>query len=211
MKVKNSLSVQTRKNWLINASVFLGGIIAGLSGIYFLFVTSGGYQGGRNALYGLQVLFNRDTWDDLHTWGGVIMIGAVVVHIAIHWDWVVLMTKRILNTLRSKGAHMSQGAKVNLVIDAVIAISFLLTAISGVYFLFAPTGGFQGGLNTGWDPGFLFDRTTWDLIHTWAGVVLIATAALHFVIHWRWIKNVTVRFFQIRGKLPNVQTVSSSR
>jgi cytochrome b subunit of formate dehydrogenase len=120
------------------------------------------------------------------------------------------MTKRILGALWSKGAQMSTGAKVNVLVDAVIAISFFLTAISGIYFLFAPTGGFQGGNNVGWDPGFLFSRTTWDLIHTWAGVVMIGAAAVHFVIHWRWVKNVTVRFFRTQRDLPRVQTVSSA-
>jgi hypothetical protein len=209
MGTQSGLSTRTRKNWLINASVFLGGIIAGLSGIYFLFIPSGGYQGGRNALYGLQILFNRDTWDDLHTWGGVIMIGVVALHVAIHWDWIVMMAKRMIGVLWLKGSQMSKGAKTNLLVDIVIAVSFLLTAVSGIYFLFAPTGGFQGGQNAGWDPGFLFSRTTWDLIHTWAGVVLIGAAAVHFVIHWRWIKNVTTRFFQIRGSLPKAQATSS--
>jgi cytochrome b subunit of formate dehydrogenase len=210
MNARSGLSARTRTNWLINASVFIGGIIAGLSGIYFLFLPSGGYQGGRNGLYGIQILFSRATWDDFHTWGGVIMIGAVALHIVIHWDWIVLMTKRILGALWSKGAQMSTGAKVNVLVDAVIAISFFLTAISGIYFLFAPTGGFQGGNNVGWDPGFLFSRTTWDLIHTWAGVVMIGAAAVHFVIHWRWVKNVTVRFFRTQRDLPRVQTVSSA-
>jgi cytochrome b subunit of formate dehydrogenase len=210
MNARSGLSARTRTNWLINASVFIGGIIAGLSGIYFLFLPSGGYQGGRNGLYGIQILFSRATWDDFHTWGGVIMIGAVALHIVIHWDWIVLMTKRILGALWSKGTQMSTGAKVNVLVDAVIAISFFLTAISGIYFLFAPTGGFQGGNNVGWDPGFLFSRTTWDLIHTWAGVVMIGAAAVHFVIHWRWVKNVTVRFFRTQRDLPRVQTVSSA-
>ena len=40
---------------------------------------------------------------------------------------------------------------------------------------------------------FLFTRTTWDLIHTWAAIVLIAAAVVHFAIHWRWIVNVTRR------------------
>jgi hypothetical protein len=210
MNTQNGLSTRTRNNWLINASVFIGGIIAGLSGIYFLYFPSGGFQGGRNALFDFEFLFSRATWDDLHTWAGVIMIGAVALHLAIHWDWIVMMLKRILSTLVSKGARMSKGAKVNLMVDAVIAISFVLTAISGIYFLFVPTGGFQGGRNAGWDPGFLLSRTTWDLIHTWAGVFLIGAAAVHFLIHWRWIKNVTGRFFQIRGSLPEAQTSSST-
>jgi hypothetical protein len=64
-----------------------------------------------------------------------------------------------------------------------------------VYFLFVPDGGYQGGRNPGWDPHILWSRTTWDLIHTWAGVVLIIAAVIHFAIHWRWVKNITKRFF----------------
>jgi hypothetical protein len=90
---------------------------------------------------------------------------------------------------------MSKNVWFNLAINALVAVSFLLTAASGVYFLFAPSGGFQGSRNAGWDPMFLFSRTTWDLIHTWAGVVLIGAAAIHLGIHWRWVKSVTQRFF----------------
>lgn len=44
------ISKQTRTNWLIDTAVFLGALVTALSGIYFLFFTSGGYQGGRNKL-----------------------------------------------------------------------------------------------------------------------------------------------------------------
>jgi hypothetical protein len=189
------MSMQTRKNWLIDAAVFLGGIGAALSGIYFLFLPSGGYEGGRNPMYGVTLLFDRHTWDDVHTWTGVLMIAAVVVHLAIHWQWVKMMGRRVGNTLLSRGSKLSRGAKINVAIDALVAASFVVCAATGAYFLFAPEGGFQGGRNPGWDPMFLFSRTTWDLIHTWSGVVLIAAAVVHLAIHWRWVKNVTARFF----------------
>ncbi len=187
--------MQTRMNWLIDTAVFVGGILAGLSGIYFLYLPSGGYQGGRNPTYGITVFFERHTWSDLHTWGGVLMIAAIAIHFSIHWDWVKMMSRRILNAVVGKGTQLSKGARLNVAIDALIAVSFLVCALSGIYFLFAPPGGVQGGTNLGWDPGFLFSRTTWDLIHTWSGVVLSAAAVVHFAIHWRWVKNVTVRFF----------------
>jgi hypothetical protein len=193
MSSRNKLSSQTRNNWLIDAAVFVGAVAAILSGIYFLFVPSGGNQGGRNAMYGVTVLVNRETWGDLHTWGGVVMIGAVIVHLAIHWGWVKMMTRRTVNAMRSRGSRLSRGAKINVAINLAIALGFLLCAVSGCYFLFAPSGGFQGGSNPGWDPGVLFSRTTWDLIHTWSGVVLIVAAVLHLAIHWRWIRNVTQR------------------
>jgi membrane protease YdiL (CAAX protease family) len=67
-------------------------------------------------------------------------------------------------------------------LNALVAISFFVTAASGIYFLFAPSGGQGVGHNV-----------TWDLIHTWAGVVLIVAAVAHLAIHWRWVKNVTQR------------------
>jgi hypothetical protein len=189
------MSIETRKNWLIDAAVFLGGILASLSGVYFLFLPSGGYQGGRNPAYGITILFGRHTWSDLHIWGGVLMITAIAVHLAIHWHWVKRMSTRMVSAMRPQGDKLSTGAITNVAIDALIGISFLVCALSGVYFLFAPSGGFQGGSNLGWDPNFVFSRTTWDLIHTWSGVVMIAAAVVHFAIHWRWVKNVTARFF----------------
>jgi hypothetical protein len=189
------MSMQTRLNWLIDAAVASGGLLAGLSGVYFLFLPSGGYEGGRNPMFGVRVLFERHTWSDLHLWGGVLMIAAVAVHFTIHWDWVKRMSRRTVGSLLGNGSSLSKGSQVNVAINLVIAISFLICALSGVYFLFASAGGYQGGSNPGWDPGFIFTRTTWDLIHTWSGVVLGAAAVLHLAIHWRWVKNVTVRFF----------------
>jgi len=52
----------------------MSALLAALSGIYFLFLPVSGYQGGRNPMYGVTVLFERSAWDDLHTWGGVVMI-----------------------------------------------------------------------------------------------------------------------------------------
>lgn len=196
MAKKVRISAQTRLNWLVDAAVFAGAVIASLSGIYFLFVTSGGYQGGRNPFYGVSIIFDYDTWDDLHTWGGILMIASVVIHFSMHWKWVKTMAKRMWNTACKRCGTMSRGAYFNVAVDAVIAVSFLLTALSGLYFLFLTGGGYEGGRNPNWDPGFLFSRPVWDAVHTWSGVVMIVAAVVHFYIHWRWIKNVTVKFFR---------------
>jgi protein-S-isoprenylcysteine O-methyltransferase Ste14 len=181
-----SLSLRTRINWLIDASIFVGGLIASLTGIYFLFLPSGGFRGGRNPFYGVTILFDRHTWDDVHTWLGIVMIVAAVVHLAIHWTWVKMMTKRMIDVVRSRGVKMSQGAKINIAIDATVAISFVIAAISGLYFFFFP----EGSRVT-----ILFNSTMWDLLHTWSGVTMIVAVLMHLAIHWRWITNVTSRFF----------------
>ncbi|MFN2163894.1 MAG: DUF4405 domain-containing protein [Candidatus Promineifilaceae bacterium] len=188
------MSMQTRQNWLIDAAVFVGALLSILSGIYFLFLPIGGYQGGRNPTYGLTILFGRQTWDDIHTWGGLLMILAVVIHLAWHWSWVKMMSHRTANTLLGKGSKFSRGAKINVLVDLTIALGFLVTAVSGIYFLFVPAG-YSGGRTPGWDPGFIFSRATWDILHTWGAVAMIIAALLHIIIHWRWIVNVTRRFW----------------
>jgi hypothetical protein len=190
------LSNQTRQNWLIDAAVFSGALLSTITGIYFLFLPVGGYQGGRNPTYGLKILFGRSTWDDLHTWGGLLMIFAVVIHLAWHWSWVKMMGRRMINTLLAKGSKFSKGAKINVLVNMVIALGFFLTAVSGIYFLFVPAG-YAGGRTPGWDPGFIFSRTTWDIIHTWGAVLMIIAALLHGFIHWRWITKVTRSVYQL--------------
>jgi hypothetical protein len=183
----NTLSSKTRLNWLIDAAVFGGGLLASISGIYFLFFPSGGYRGGRNPYYGITLLFDRHTWDDLHTWTGIIMIAAVIIHLAIHWNWVKMMLKRTISAALAKGSPLSQGAKINIAVDVTIAASFLVAAVSGLYFFLFPEAT---------RTVLLFDSATWDMIHTWSGVLMIAAALAHLAIHWRWIMNVTGRFFR---------------
>jgi len=200
---KQTVSKQTQKNWWIDAALFTSAILAAISGIYFLFLPTGGFQSGRNPLYGIQILFTRETWDDLHTWGGVAMILAAIIHLAIHWQWVVSMTRRIWNELTGKYASMNPRGRWNLTLNSIVALSFLLTAASGVYFLFVPGG--RGAT----DPMILFTRTAWDLIHTWSGVALIATAIIHFAIHWKWVAKVTRKMVGMMNPSQSIQQPAS--
>jgi hypothetical protein len=192
-----TLSTRTKMNWLLDANIFLTALIASLTGIYFLYLPIGGYQGGRNPTYGLTVVFDRSTWDDLHTWFGVLMIIAGLIHLLYHWNWVRMMAKRLIGGLLGQPLKMSTGARINLMINAAIGLGFLLTAISGVYFLFQPRG--MGTLTAVASSGqFIFTSGVWDLIHTWSSVVMILAASAHFIIHWGWIEKVTKGFFKVR-------------
>lgn len=191
MQRKESVSWVTKRNWWIDAILLLGGVLAIISGIYFLYLPTGGYQGGRNLYYGIQVLFARSTWEDLHTWGGILMILAAAVHITIHWDWISRILRGIITDLIKPTHKISNQGKFNRVINLVIGLTFLVTAITGVYLLFV-----SGGKHGIPDPVYLFSRTTWDLIHTWSAIVMILAAVLHFAIHWRWVTKVTKKIFK---------------
>ena len=190
MSRSNSIASQTRNNWVIDAALFMGALIASLTGIYFLFLPVGGYQGGRNPMFGIVILFDRHTWEDLHLWFGILMIVAAVVHILVHWKWIVSMVRRIFYEITHWESRFNSRSRINLLINAAVGISFLLAAISGIYLLFVP-----GGRNAIPDPGIIFSRTTWDLIHTWSGILMIIAALVHFAIHWKWVTKVTQKIF----------------
>lgn len=186
MKKTRAVSRQTRNNWLIDAVLFLGAVVSSITGIYFLFLPVGGYQGGRNPLYGMIIFFQRETWDDLHTWFGILMITAAVIHIVVHWKWIVNMTRRTFHELTRKERRLNARSRFNVGLNMVIGVSFLLAAISGIILLFTP-----GGRYAVIEPLLFFNRTIIDLIHTWAGILMIEAAVLHFAIHWGWVVKVT--------------------
>jgi NADH:ubiquinone oxidoreductase subunit 5 (subunit L)/multisubunit Na+/H+ antiporter MnhA subunit len=190
MQKRAGVAPQTRNNWLIDFTLFTGAVIASITGIYFLFLPVGGYQGGRNPMYGIVILFERHTWEDLHTWFGILMIAAALVHVTLHWRWFLRMFQRLVREIIQRDKQFNSRSRVNLLVNVAVALGFILAASSGVYLLFVP-----GGRNAVPDPHILFSRTTWDLIHTWSGILMIAAAVVHFAIHWKWVTKVTRKIF----------------
>lgn len=189
---KPRISSQTRNNWFIVFVLTVSGLLVTFSTLYFLFLPNGGYQGGRNPAYGIVILFTRTTWDLIHTWAGVVMIAIAVIHIPLHWSWIVRRTKRIFTILIGKCEGMNARGQFNLLVNGLIGVSGVIAALSSLYFLFFP-----GSQNS--SVSFIFSRATWDVIHTWSGVIMIAAAILHFAIHWRWVLKVAGKLV---GQLP---------
>jgi hypothetical protein len=194
---KSNLSPKLRYNWLIDALLFLGALLAVLTGIYFLVYPVGGYMGGRNPDYGVIFIFGRETWEVLHDWTGIAMIAAALIHIVFHWKWILGTLKRIFRTVSHKAERFGNRLFWTIVVDAFIAIGFLLSAISGLYFFFAIK-----------DANWLLLDTTWDTVHTWSSDVMIMAAFIHILLHWDWIKNITAKMFgKKKSKVVNSSTV----
>ncbi len=60
-----------------------------VSGVILMFVLTGGFQGGRNPNYGRVVLLGRHGWELLHNWGGLAMAALALLHVVLHWRWIV--------------------------------------------------------------------------------------------------------------------------
>jgi hypothetical protein len=80
--------------------------------------------------------------------------------------------------------------KLNAWVNIAGFAAFLVLAVTGlVEYLFLPPG--TGGRGRGGQPVATvlgMDRHDWGGIHNFAGIVFLGIAALHLVLHWRWIK-----------------------
>jgi len=83
-------------NYIVDLIIALAFILSALSGIILFFFPSG-YQGGRNPYYAQSILFlTTHAWKELHNWSSLAMIAGVGIHLVLHWNWMVCMTKRLL-------------------------------------------------------------------------------------------------------------------
>jgi hypothetical protein len=50
-----------------------------------------GKRGGTEGTF----IWNRETWIDLHDWFAVALLVIFVIHLILHWKWIVYMTKKV--------------------------------------------------------------------------------------------------------------------
>jgi len=101
---------KARINYYVDIIIGISFIVVALSGVILFFAGSGGYQGGRNPRYAQEVLgVSRLLWKDLHNWGGIAMTGGVLLHLVLHWKWIVCMTRNIF-----KGSATNRAKSVKI-------------------------------------------------------------------------------------------------
>ncbi len=207
---RRRLATRVLVHWAIVCLLSISGVVSALTGIYFLFLPSGGYQGGRNADYGATLLFARATWTDIHTWSGVTMVVVAIVHLILHSGWVAEMAKRTGAVLLGRRKPFSRKIWARVLVVFVVTLPFLVVTVSSIYFLFNPGGGHNG--SGAEQASFIFARSTWSLLHTWSAVVFIVAVAVHLAMRWKWIARVTPSVFRSPaiGKVPTAGEVSAA-
>ncbi|MBE0698103.1 MAG: DUF4405 domain-containing protein, partial [Anaerolineaceae bacterium] len=96
---------------------------------------------------------------------------------------------------------ISNQTRNNWLLDGGLFASAVVVAASSIYFLYFPSGGYQGGRNPGFNAQVIFSRATWDALHTWSGVAMIIVALVHLFIHWSWVTSMTKRVWrELMGK-----------
>jgi hypothetical protein len=145
---------------------------------------------GRSGLAPLGI--GRGTWSDLHTWFSLVMIAGAIVHLALHWEWLSSVTRRLREGKAKK-------ARWNYVFDWILGLTLVIATVTGLVFLVAPGGGYQGGRNPAYSAAtWGLDRGTWSDLHTWFGLGFLAVLVAHQALHWAWIRHTIGRAGQAR-------------
>jgi len=88
------------KNYILFVILLLLGFIQAISGFLLWLVIPGGHRGfGTGRLIG-DFLWSRYTWIEIHDWTAVALVIVVIIHIIIHWKWILYMTKRMIGIQR---------------------------------------------------------------------------------------------------------------
>jgi len=97
---------------------------------------------------------------------------------------------------------LTNKAKVNLVIDALMFINMALIAGLGFLMKFVLLPGREKVLKYGANIDlFLFglDRHQWGTVHLYASFTLLALLAVHIVLHWSWITGTLTHLIESRA------------
>ncbi len=126
----------------------------------------------------LVVIDEKSTGVVIHEWLGVGIFLVIVVHVLLHWDWVVGITKRFFKKLKAE-------PRINYFVDLGIFIGFITIIFSGLMIseIVMPLVGLRG-------TGGMF----WKQLHYQATDITLYLAAIHLALHWRWIKSVFTRY-----------------
>lgn len=129
----------------------------------------------------------------VHEWLSLAFSSTLVVHLLLHWDWVVQVTIHFFHNL----FHSS---RLNYIINLALLVDFVTIMLSGLMISrsILPTLGLQVASNP-----------AWRFLHFSAADFSLLLIGLHIALHWKWIVSTSKRYlFAPRKRLPVAQPQS---
>lgn len=193
MREIKKISAETRKRYLVNLMMFILFIGVAASSLYFLYVP-GGYQGGRNPRFNMRILFTRETWDAIHLWTSLMLSLILLLHIFLHTEWIKYVFVKYVQLWKTSVREGNALRIVNILDDGLSALFFVVCLLSGLVLLYVP-----GGRGSDAITFLTITRESWKVMHTWTGIGMMAGIVVHLVIHWNWIKKVSLKMLMSKN------------
>lgn len=114
----------------------------------------------------------------VHEWLSLAFASALIVHLLLHWDWVVQITQKFFRKL----FHTS---RLNYFLNLALLIDFVMIFLSGLLISRSVLPAF--GLQSVKNP-------TWSFLHSSAADFSLLLIGLHLALHWKWILSTAERY-----------------
>jgi len=120
----------------------------------------------------------RATGIPLHEWMSIAFAGCVVIHLLLHWEWIVGVAPRFF-------ANLFHESRLNFVIDMVFFLSLIFVMVSGLALskIALPALGIKPAFSLFWRKG-----------HAISADVALITLGIHCGLHARWLATNAKRF-----------------
>ena len=83
------------RNYMLGVILFILALFQAMSGFILWFGLARGGGQGRGWGGGTATTFwslTRNTWTDIHSWVAVALLVIIIIHLILHWKWIVYMT-----------------------------------------------------------------------------------------------------------------------
>ena len=119
----------------------------------------------------------------IHEWLGIGIGVALLLHLTLHWDWVLRTSRRLLR----------RGGRDRLIwlVNLALLLAMTLCVVSGV--LISQVALAQIGLTA---PGGPF----WSSLHSLTAHITLGLVPVHVALRWRWIVSVARRLLAWRPR-----------
>jgi hypothetical protein len=122
----------------------------------------------------------------IHEWLSIGLALVLCVHVALNWEW-------ISNAIARMFARAKAVSKLNLAVDIVLFVAFVVVMLSGVLISKVVLGVLGIHMAAG---------GVWRIAHTLSADIALGALAIHFALHWGWIVDTSRRLFARKSLVP---------
>lgn len=111
----------------------------------------------------------------LHQWLGVGVALLLLVHLYLHWDWVMAVVKRIFGKTSGR-------ARLYLILDIIIMLGAVVILETGL------------AISTWFNLDF-YNFSAWVDLHIYSSLITLGLVVVKVGLHWRWIMTTAGKIF----------------
>lgn len=114
----------------------------------------------------------------IHEWLGIGLGAAIVVHLLLHWQWIVTVLKRVFS-------RTPLATRINLFLNIALFINMVIIIFTGL--LISQEALPLFGITISADH-------QWESIHKLSADTIVWISGLHVALHWKWILTAIKRY-----------------